>query len=56
VSIYRAKGVRRVGDGGGVGGEKIKVHRVPLNEVRAWLQKQKALIDLKLAIYCSQQR
>jgi ADP-ribose diphosphatase len=51
VSIYRAKGVRKIGEGGGVGSEKITVHRVPLNEVRAWLGKQKALIDLKLAIY-----
>lgn len=51
VSLYRAKGVRKIGEGGGVGSEQITVHRVPLNEVREWLGKQKALIDLKLAIY-----
>ena len=53
VSIYRAKGVRKIGPGGGVGSEKITVHRVPLHEVQEWLKQQKALIDLKLAIYVS---
>jgi len=51
VSIYRAHGVRRVGDGGGVDSEQITVHRVPLQEVHAWLEKQNALIDLKVGIY-----
>jgi len=51
VSIYVARGVRRVGDGGGVGSEQITVHRVPLQELSAWLRQQNALVDLKLAIY-----
>lgn len=53
VSIYRAKGVRKIGEGGGVGSEQITVHRVPLGEVREWLGQQKAMVDLKLAIYVS---
>ena len=51
VSFYRARGVRKTGDGGGVGGEDIDVHTVPLHDIRAWLKKKKgadALIDLKI--------
>ena len=51
VSIYRARGVRKVGVGGGVGSERITVHCVPLNEIHEWLHRQSALIDLKFAIY-----
>jgi len=50
VSIYRARGVRKIGEGGGVGSEKIIVHRVPLREVREWLREQKAVVDLKVSI------
>ncbi|MEO8380550.1 MAG: NUDIX hydrolase [Acidobacteriota bacterium] len=53
VSLYRAHGVRKHGQGGGVGGEDIAVHLVPRAELRAWLQ-QKAdegvLIDLKAGL------
>ena len=51
VSLYRAVGVRRRGEGGGVGGEKIKVHTIPMAEVEEWLRRQETdgkLIDLKL--------
>jgi ADP-ribose pyrophosphatase len=51
VSFYRARGVRREGDGGGVGGENITVHVVPRGELVQWLQKKEGegvLIDLKL--------
>ena len=51
VSIYRAKGVRKIGEGGGVGNEKITVLRVPLNEIDAWLREQKAMLDLKVGLY-----
>jgi ADP-ribose pyrophosphatase len=30
----------RVGAGGGIAGEKIVVHEVPITEARAWLQAQ----------------
>ena len=59
VILYRAAGVRRVGEGGGVGGEEITVHAVPVADVRHWLQRKKGegvLIDLKVAIYFSSQR
>lgn len=58
VSLYRATGVRRVGEGGGVGGEDITVHAVPVADIRHWLQRKAGegvLIDLKVALYFSQQ-
>lgn len=51
VYLYRANGVRRIGEGGGVGGEDIKVHLVPQATLEAWLrerEKEGTLIDLKL--------
>lgn len=51
VTFYRARGVTRKGEGGGIGGEDITVHTVPRNELRAWLQrkeKEGILVDLKL--------
>jgi ADP-ribose pyrophosphatase len=37
VTIFRARGLRKVTAGGGVAGEDIRVHEVPLAEVDAWL-------------------
>ena len=54
VSLYRARGVRKRGEGGGVGGEDITVHVIPRAELRDWLKKKEregVLIDLKLGIY-----
>ena len=51
VSFYRAKDVEKKSKGGGVGGEDITVHTVPLVELRDWLtarQEEGALIDLKI--------
>lgn len=54
VSLYRARGVRKKGEGGGVGGEEITVHVVPRGELGGWLRKKEeegVLIDLKLGLY-----
>ena len=51
VSLFRAVGVRKVGTGGGVGGEDITVHAVPLDSIEQWLEKQSEagkLIDVKM--------
>jgi ADP-ribose pyrophosphatase len=51
VSFYRAHNPRRKGEGGGVGGEDITVHTVPLASIVEWLQSKERegiLIDLKL--------
>lgn len=51
VSLYRARGLRKQGAGGGVGGEDIEVHLVPRKELETWLRRKAGdgiLIDLKL--------
>ncbi|HEV7919189.1 MAG TPA: NUDIX hydrolase [Thermoanaerobaculia bacterium] len=56
VTLYRASGVRRRGEGGGVGGEDIEVHQVPVADIAHWLQRKRGegvLIDLKVALYFS---
>ena len=54
VSLYRARGVRRIGKGGGVGNEDITVHVVPRARLRSFLREkneQGVLTDLKVALY-----
>jgi ADP-ribose pyrophosphatase len=51
VTLYRAHGLERVGEGGGVGGEKIRVHVVPRAEIVGWLgerERKGVLVDLKV--------
>ncbi|HKS24019.1 MAG TPA: NUDIX hydrolase [Thermoanaerobaculia bacterium] len=51
VHLVRARRLRRIGVGGGVGGEKITVHLVPQDELAAWLRKKESegiLVDLKV--------
>src|SRR5688572_27576255 len=48
VTLYRARGVTKKGEGGGVGGEDITVHAIPRGELKSWLGQQTALIDLKV--------
>lgn len=51
VTFYRARGVRRHGEGGGVDGEKITVHIVPRGDVDEWLatrEREGVLLDLKV--------
>jgi len=53
VSLYRALGVRKQGEGGGVDGEDITVHLVPRGELRQWLRQKEregVLIDLKVGL------
>lgn len=38
--LYRARGLQRVHDGGGVEGENITVHVVPLQQAPQWLAEQ----------------
>ncbi len=53
VTFFRAKGLRRAGDGGGVDHEEIQLHEVPLASVREWLEKRRnegVLIDPKVYV------
>jgi ADP-ribose pyrophosphatase len=52
-TLLRAEGLERTGDGGGVGGEDIKVHRVALAKVPAFVERKRAegvAIDVKLLL------
>lgn len=51
VSLYAARGVEKTSEGGGVGGEDITVHTVPLDGIVDWLQRRErdgVMIDLKV--------
>lgn len=50
--LVRVTGLARVHAGGGVGGEDITVHPVPLSQVNAWLdQKRQAGLQVEPRIY-----
>ena len=52
-TLLRAEGLERVGDGGGVDGEEIEVHRVRLEEVPAFVAARRAsgaAVDVKLLL------
>lgn len=52
-TLFRARGLTRVHDGGGTDGENIVVHRVPMSEVRAYVEARRAegmALDVKLMI------
>ncbi len=52
-TLLRAEGLSRVGEGGGVAGEDIDVHRVKLDEVAAFVAERRAVgvaIDSKLLL------
>jgi ADP-ribose pyrophosphatase len=49
--LVRARGLRRGGAGGGVGGEEITVHLVPRQELAEWLRRKESegvLVDLRV--------
>lgn len=51
IAFVRARGLRRVGQGGGVDSEDITVHHVPRHDAPAWLMRRHTEgfeIDLKL--------
>ena len=57
-TLLRAEGLERIGDGGGVEGEEIEVHRVPLGEVPAFVAAKRAegcAIDVKLLLLLAQE-
>lgn len=43
VTVYLAVGLKKAGSGGGVDGEKIQVHRVPLSEFDEWVRDREAM-------------
>ncbi|MBA3677417.1 MAG: NUDIX hydrolase [Sphingosinicella sp.] len=52
-SLLRAEGLIKVGEGGGVEGEQIAVHRVPLAEIQSFIDRKRnqgVAIDVKLLL------
>jgi ADP-ribose pyrophosphatase len=52
-TLLRAEALTRVGEGGGVAGEDILVHRVPLAQVPAFIEAKRAEgaeVDVKLLL------
>ena len=52
-TLVRATGLTKVGDGGGVAHEDITVHRVPLGELAAFVERKRAeglAMDVKLLL------
>jgi ADP-ribose pyrophosphatase len=52
-TLLKATGLSRVGQGGGVDGEDIVVHHVPLAQVPAFVEKKRAegcAMDVKLLL------
>jgi ADP-ribose pyrophosphatase len=52
-TLLRAEQLERIGEGGGVGSEDIKVHRVALTDVAAFVERKRAegaAIDAKLLL------
>jgi len=52
-TLLRAEGLTKVGEGGGVEGENIKVHRVPVAEVPAFVEAKRReglAMDVKLLL------
>ena len=51
VTVFRARGLRRAGRGGGVEGEGVRAHVVPLGKLARWLEAVRArgaLVDPKV--------
>jgi ADP-ribose pyrophosphatase len=52
-TLVRARGLRKVSDGGGIEGEGITVHRVPVTEIAAFVAAKRAeglAMDVKLLL------
>ena len=52
-TLLRAEGLEKVGEGGGIGGEDIAVHRVRIGDVPAFVEQKRAegvAIDVKLLL------
>ncbi len=51
ITFFLARGLTKVGDGGGVGSESIRIHEVPLKNLTGWLDSEKChhmTVDMKL--------
>jgi len=57
VCLFLARGLSKTSDGGGVEGESIQLHEIPIDEVIPWLVKRNQAVDIKLlaGLFAAQQ-
>jgi ADP-ribose pyrophosphatase len=48
VCLFLARGLSKTHDGGGVEGESIQLHEIPIDQVIPWLAKRNQGVDIKL--------
>ena len=48
ITLYLATGLMKTGIGGGIEGEAIHLHEIPIDEVLPWLAKREIAVDIKL--------
>ena len=48
ITLFLAQGLERISQGGGVEGESIQIHEIPMDHILTWLRERKQSTDLKL--------
>lgn len=48
IVFFLARGLEKVGPGGGDASEELMIHEVPMTEVMNWLRHRESVVDLKL--------
>ncbi len=57
ICFFLARGLSKTSDGGGVDGESIQLHEIPIDEVLHWLSSRHHAVDIKLlaGLFAAQQ-
>ncbi len=57
ICLFMARGLSKTGAGGGVEGESIQLHEIPIDEVLDWLAARHQAVDIKLlaGLFAAQQ-
>ena len=57
ICLFLARGLSKTSDGGGVEGESIHLHEIPIDEVIPWLAARNQAVDIKLlaGLFAAQQ-
>jgi len=57
ICLFMARGLSKTGVGGGVEGESIQLHEIPIDDVLRWLAERHQAVDIKLlaGLFAAQQ-
>lgn len=57
ITLFLARGLTKTSGGGGVEGESINLHEIPIDNVLSWLNKRQQGVDIKLlaGLFAAQQ-